>query len=145
MSTTDASNELHRVFDASTAIPLTRNFANEPTDLRYHRFYDEEAETGHEIFVPPGKEQEILDLDANDEWDKLREFPPFSDGPRADIMRPNVVGFPQADGTFKQLYVPDDEAKLARALELMRAEDYKTLEEEFEPWSKYDELVNLIS
>jgi hypothetical protein len=145
MATTDASNELRRMFDASTALPLTTNFANEPTDLRYHRYFDEETETNREIFVPPGKEQEILDLDANEEWDKLHEFPPFSDGPRPDIMRPNFVGFPQADGTLKELYIPDDEAKLARMYELMRVEDYKTLEEEFEPWSKYDELLVLIS
>ena len=134
-----------KVFDTSTAIPLTRNFANEPTDLRYHRFFDKESKTGYEIFVPPGKEQEILDLNDNDKWAKLREFPPFSNAPPPDEMRANVMGVPQADGTYRYFYVPDEDAKHARAEELMRAEDYKTLEEEFEPWSKCDELLVLIS
>lgn len=49
MSTTTASNDTHGSINPSTAIPLTSNIANEPTDLRYHRFYDEEAETEHEI------------------------------------------------------------------------------------------------
>jgi hypothetical protein len=101
MATTDASNDRHDLFDADRAIPLSPNFANESTDLRYHRFYDEEADTEHEIFVPPGKEQEVLDLDENEEWDKLREFPPFSDRPPPTNMQPNVVGFPQADGAYK--------------------------------------------
>ncbi len=89
-----------KVFDASTARPLTRNFANEPTDLRYHRFSGE-SKTCYEIFVPPGKEQEILDLNDNEEWTKLHEFPPFSNAPRPDQIRANVMGVPQADGTYR--------------------------------------------
>ena len=62
-------------------------------DLRYHRYYDEDAETDREIFVPPIKEREILDLEANKEWDKLREFQMFSNGPRPDTMI-ECCGFP---------------------------------------------------
>ena len=139
MSTTGASTELHDIFDASAAMPLTNNFVNEPTNLRYHRFFDMESQARHEIFVPQGKEQEVLDLDANSEWAKLREFPPFSDAPPPDEMRPNVMGIQQADGTSKYFYIPDEDAKQARAIELMRAKDYISLEEEFELWSKYSE------
>lgn len=132
---------MSKVFDASTAIPLTNNFANEPTDLRYHRFVDTESETGYEIFVPPGREQEILDLHARNEWAKLRGFPPFSDAPPPDQMRANAMGIQQADGTYKYFYIPDEDAKQARAFELMKAKDYQTLEEEFERWSKYDKIL----
>ena len=140
MATTDASYDQHASIVEKRIIPLSTNYANEPTDLRYHRFYDEEADTEYEIFVPPGKEQEVLDLETNERWDKLREFPPFSDQSPL-TMQPNVVGCPQADGTYEEFHVPEDPAKQARAVELMKAEDYKTLEEEFEPWSKYKQLA----
>jgi hypothetical protein len=53
------------------------------------------------------------------------------------MMQPNAVGVPQADGTNKEFYIPEDEAKLARMYELMTAKDYQAIEREFEPWSKY--------
>ena len=145
VSTSDTSSGLHRVFDASTALPLTNNFTNEPTDLRYYRFFDfDDSEMEYEIFVPSGKEQEVLDLDANRQWARLREFPAFSDVPPPDQMRPDVRGVPQADGTTRYFHIPDEDTKQARADELMRAEDYETLADEFEPWSKYSRLSHLV-
>jgi hypothetical protein len=99
--------------DASMAFPLGKNFAKEsiqnPNHLCYHRFYDDGG-MEPEIFVPPGKEQEIINLDKNKDCDALLEFQAFSDRPPVFSMEPNCVIVPGADGTTKSFYVPEDKA-----------------------------------
>jgi hypothetical protein len=143
MSTSGTSDKPHGLYDVSRAFPLSENFVNNPSGLCYHRFYDDSG-TEQEIFVPPGREQEILDLDKNRDWNALLKFPAFSDRPPPPPIRGNCVGFPEADGTIKDVYVPEDDASQARMSELMIAQDYKAMEQEFEPWSKYKPATSLV-
>jgi hypothetical protein len=127
-------------YDASTAYLLGRNPVKIPypdlTRLCYHRFSDNTG-TDHEIFVPPGREQEIIDLDADEDWDALLRFPLFSDRPPVFTVQPNCVMVPGADGTMKSFHIPEDEGNsAARVCDLVAAEDFQTLEREFERWSK---------
>lgn len=57
-------------YDASMACPLGKNSANGSVSngLCYHPFYDD-AGKEHDIFVPPGKEQEINAFDQTEDWE----------------------------------------------------------------------------
>jgi hypothetical protein len=128
-------------YDANKAYPLSKNYAKNPNPdpfrLCYHRFLDSTG-TEHEIFVPPGKEREIIELDENKDWDALMNFPAFSDRPPVSSMQPNCVSVPMgAGGSMVSFYIPEDEGKNDRVCELVSVEDYQTLEREFEPWGKY--------
>ena len=129
-------------YDANKAYPLSRNNANnanlDPHRLCYHRFQDATG-TSHEIFVPAGKEREIIELEDNEDWDALlAKFPPFSDRPPVFTVQPNCLEVPMGlNSSMKRFYIPEDQAKVDRVCELVIAEDYRTLEREFELWGKY--------
>ena len=123
--------------DSSKLYMLSKNYAEHvvPGVLCYLRFGDDKGGE-YEIYVPPGREEEILRLNEQDDWEALLKFPPFSDQPPL-TMRVNVAGYPLADGTYKMFHIPDDDAKHARMSELMEAQDYQSMEKEFEPWGEF--------
>ena len=130
-------------YDANKAYPLqvsyhpTTNPNPNPHRLCYHRFHSS-AGTSHEIFVPPGKEAEIIELDNIQDWDALLKFPAFSDRPPVTHMQPNCVSVPMGEGgSMKSFYIPEEEGKNARVCELVSKQDWKTLEGEFEVWGEY--------
>lgn len=136
MSSSNLPSDAPDSFDAKDAWSLDA-FPNHkgPKNLCYHRFTDDDN-VDHEIWVPPGREQEVKDLDAKGDWSGLLKFSPFSDRPFVASIWAYVFTTTRDDGTEVSRFIPQDGDKRARFNELSIAGDWDAIEREFEPWSK---------
>ena len=100
-------------------------------------YYEDNAKQLHEIYVAPGRWDHANQLIEAEQWEELRsQFPPWSDQPPLGPRECNQMSYTDGrTGAQRTIYMPKGTMK--RATELFVKEDWASLENEFEVWSKY--------
>lgn len=102
--------------------------------------YEDGNEIISEIYVAPGRHEEIKQLWETEQWNELAKFPRWSDRPPLPPRQPDSMTYTTPEGKERSIWLP--EGSHGRVYELFKSEDWEGLERGFVQYSKFGLLLH---